>query len=629
MQRVRSVVRSLKTSVAAAVVVTAAIVQPVSAQQAPAALSQAPQDAQFVLIVPNMSEFSGKLAMLNQSLGLELPEWSDALGAFKASIGVGDGMNDAGAAMLIIPDMASAIDNNQEPDIILALPVTDYATFISSFQEDGAPPAGEGVTKITMPEGQDGFVRELGGYAIMSNKQQAVENYTPSGDAGAIAKHVGSHGQQYLADCDAAVYINLAAMAPTLAPKIDEMLAEATDQFDQMSQNGMGEPASLDMIKAGMKLYAASAKAVINSADGMVVTLDMNEHGNGLTFAAQFKPDSPVMKYLPGAAGGTSAILSRVPVGSYIFAGAFNARAIAVADLFEEAMKELPEGNPQIDLYRSALPMIKQVSEYAGVLYTPDPSALMGGAGGLSVFATYKVDDQDTYLKEYKKYLTGLNGTSIPLPGMPMQQQGQQNTPAMTYITSYTDNALQLDGVTVDQYSLQMQIPPQMLMQMGPAAGFMQMFTNFNGYAAVDDGHFITTTTLDQQLMQKALTTGKAGDGLGKAASLLTVREKTVPEGEIGEGYLSVSGIVDTVGPMVMMFGLPAVQAPQDLPPVGFGMGLKDNSVAARLYVPNATTKFVVDTVKDVQTQMSAPPPGPGGPGQPAQPGQGPPPPPF
>ncbi len=625
MLRIRSVVSRIKTSVAAAVVVVSAAVQPLMAQ-APAALSQAPEGAQFVLIVPNMTEFSGKLAMLNQTLGLELAEWTDALGAFKAEIGISDGMNDAGSALLIIPDLASAIINDQEPDILLALPVTDYAAFISSFQPDGAAPAGVGVTEITMPDGQAGYARESGGYAIMGNTELAVVSFVPAGDADAIGSRVGAHGLDYLGSCDAAVYLDLKAMAPTLAPKIDELMAEFQNEINQAGGAGMTDPASIEMMQAGMNLYASAAKSVINSTDGMVITLDISEHGVGLSKAAQLLPDSQVMQYLPGSDDNTSAILSRLPGGSYIAAGALNMEAIACSELLDAAMAQLPEGNAQIDMYRKSLPMIKQIQQYAGVFYTPDPAALMGGTGGINVVATYKIADAENYIQTTKDYIKSMNGMSIPM-GVPMGDG--QAAPVMTYITSYTDNALQLDGVQVDQYSMQMQMPPEMMMQMGPAAGFMQMFTNFNGYAAVDDGHYITTTTLDQQLMTKALATGKAGDGIGNADTLAEVREYVLPEGGIGEMYLSLSGVVEMVGPMAMMFGLPPIEAPQDLPPVGFGMGLKDNSAAGRIYVPNATTKFVVDTVKDIQAQMMGGPGGSGGYGQPQQPGQGPPPPPF
>ena len=49
----------------------------------------------------------------------------------------------------------------------MILPVTDYQTFIASFQPEGAAPAGDGVTAVTLPDGQDGFAKEAGGYAIM------------------------------------------------------------------------------------------------------------------------------------------------------------------------------------------------------------------------------------------------------------------------------------------------------------------------------------------------------------------------------------------------------------------------------------------------------------------------------
>ena len=622
MQAIRSVVSHVKIWSVTATVAAVAAVQPVSAE-VPAALSQAPQDAQLVFIVPSMSQFSGKLAMLNQNLGLDIPELTDALGAFKAETGIGDAMNDAGSAMLVIHDLAGAIDTGEEPDILLILPVTDYAAFIASFQEEGAAPAGAGVTQVTMPDGQAGFARESGGYAILGNKEAAVANFTPGGDAGVIGGRVGTLGAKSLGECDAAVYLDLEALAPTLVPKIDEAIAEMNTGMNEAAQMGMMDPSGLEMMNAMMSLYASAAKSVLQSSQGVVFALDISDHGVGITKAANFKAGSPVMKYLPGGGGDTASILARLPQSSYIAAGAFDAKAIAFTDLMEAAMNAMPQDNPQIDLYRKALPMVKQIQQYAGVFYTPDPGALMAGTGALNMLQTYKVQDSAGYMQQTKEYITSMNGTELPMMGMPMAPGGQP--PVMTYATSYTDNALQLDGVQVDQYSMQVSMPQEMMMQMGPAAGFMTMFTNFTGYAAQTDGYFLSTTTLDQQLMAKGLATGKTGDGMGHGDTLAQVREKAIPDGAIAEVYISLGGITETVGPMAMMFGMPPIEAPQDLPPVAIGMGLDGTSAAGRLYVPNDTTRFIIGTVKGIQQQMMG---GPGGPGMQPQ-GPGAPPPPF
>lgn len=164
-------------------------------------------------------------------------------------------------------------------------------------------------------------------------------------------------------------------------------------------------------------------------------------------------------------------------------------------------------------------------------------------------------------------------------------------------------------------------------MQMGPAAGFMTMFTNFTGYATQADGYYLASTTLDQQLMAKGLATGKTGDGMGAGDTLAQVREKAIPDGAVAEVYISLGGIAETVGPMAMMFGMPPIEVPQDLPPVAMGLGLNGTSAAGRLYVPNDTTRFIIGTVKDIQSQMMGGPGAPRGPGQPQGPGA--PPPPF
>ncbi|GAB4186706.1 MAG: hypothetical protein Kow00105_01270 [Phycisphaeraceae bacterium] len=621
MLTLRSVVSHVRTLCVAMTITAVPGIQTATAD-VPAALAQAPADAQFILIVPDMARLSGDIARFNQDVGLDLPELADALSAFKTEVGIENGLNDSGAALVVVNDLASAISSETEPDMLLILPVTDYQAFVSNFEQAAEAPQVAGVTALTMPDGQPGFAREVGGYAVMGEKAELVANYTPGGDAGVIAGRVGTLGQDYLGDCDAAIYIDLEAIAPVLSPKIDELLSEFNNEMAQAAEMGM-DAGSLATMQAAMALYAKSGKAILNSSQGLVVTLDLSDQGVGFTAAVNFKADSQVMQYLPGGGGGLSSMLSRLPKGSYLLAGAFDAKAIACSELMEAALSALPEGNPQIDLYRKALPLIKQMQQYAGVLYTPEPGALMGGAGGLSILQTYRVEDPEAYMQATKEYLTSLNGFELPM-AMPMPMQEGGAMPSMTYATSYTENALQLDGVQVDQYSMQMQMPPELMMQMGPAAGFMQMFTNFNGYAAQADGFYVSTTTLDQQLMSNALKTGKTGDGLGAGDPIAQVREHAIPDGAVAEVYLSIGGVTETVGPMAMMFGVPPIQAPQDLPPVAVGLGLQDTSAASRLYVPNDVVKFVVDTVNDIKAQMQ----GPGGPG--AQPhGPGAPPPPF
>jgi len=613
MQRIRSAAGGIKTFLIAMTAVSVVTTQTAQAQL-PAALSQAPDGAHLVVIVPSMSELSGKLAILNQTLGLESAELTDALGAFKAQAGIADGLNDTGAALIVVQDLTGIFDQG-EPDFVGVLPVTDFQIFVGNFE--GVDTDSDLTFELTLPDGQQGYARESGGYAVVGHNLSLVQGYTPGGNADAIGGRIGELGLGYLSDCDAAVYIDLEALAPVLIQKIDEGLAEANQQMGKTAEMGMMDPSQLEMITAIMSLYGTAGKAILNSAEGLVVTLDISEHGVGITDAIQFKPDSPMMKYLPGGGDGTASILARLPKSSYILAGAIDNEAIAMADLFDAAIAALPKDNvqvqAQIEQYRKAMPLMRQLRQYAAVFYTPDPNAMATMSGVMNVLTTYNVQDSTVFLKDAREYITSLNGVSIPMT-IPMADAEEA---AMTYTTSYTDNALQLDGVQVDQYSIQMQMPPQMLDQMGPMAVMMQMFTHFNGYATENDGHYLFSSTLDQQQIAKALASGKAGDGIGTGDSLAEIREKAVPSGSVAEFYFNLGGAVETVGPMAAMFGMPAIQAPQDLPPIAFGLGIKGNSSAARFYVPNETTKFVIDTAKDIQAQMM------GGQGQPGEQQQG------
>src|SRR5690606_21886846 len=97
--------------------------------------------------------------------------------------------------------------------------------------------------------------------------------------------------------------------------------------------------------------------------------------------------------------------------------------------------------------------------------------ALMSG-NFLNTLTVLDVNDADQYLAALKKYVTGLNGFEVPVAA-PMAGLGEEPEPMkISYSTTYNEGALQLDGVKVDQFQVTTNMPPQMMQQMGPAAGF-------------------------------------------------------------------------------------------------------------------------------------------------------------
>ncbi|MEE9211289.1 MAG: hypothetical protein V3U29_01420 [Phycisphaeraceae bacterium] len=606
------------------------------AQAVADALDQAPAGAHLVLVVPSLSGASAKLAMLNQEMELENPELDDALANFKQQLGMVEGVDDDGALLLVVTDFGPAIAWENEPDMLLLVPVTDYDAFVGNFTgqadavaaptepgeytEPSAPAdPSDGITTLTMPWGQTGFVKRAGSFAAMSPTRQVVQAYEPGGAAADYMAMVGQMGADCLATSDAAILLNMEALAPLVQPKLQEGLDEAQAQ---MAVN-MPDPAAATAL---FSIYADAVNAIVRDVAGAVLAVDLTEQGGGYTYAVQFKKGSPLAGLFPGGGRGASNYLSMLPDQPYIIAGSFDLSGIGVSRMIDDLLAALPEDAGQmtwmVDLYKQSLPMSKQVKGGAWAWYAPDPAAAMGpmGQGMLNFVQVVEVEHGPTYLADTRKSLESMKQLKYPIDGA----EGQF---AMSFNVDYTPNAIEIDGVQIDQYQFQMNMPPEMMQQMGQMGPMMMMMGGYSGYIAAKGNYIITTTTLDPQTIRAVLSLVDEPTGLGTDGPIPGLRGSLTPD-PMADGYLSVSGIVNGFGMFMAMMGVGPIEAPADLPPLAMSASVKDGGIAGRLFVPMETAKYVKDLVMQFVPMMGG---GPGDvePAVPDVPGQGPPPAPF
>lgn len=610
---------------AVAMAATLAVAGPASAQNSP--LDQLPQGADAVFVVPDLSALSEELANLKQALNLPMPELDDALGALKQSTGMVNGVDDDGAALLVLPDLAAAMAEDREPNFLLLMPVADYNAFVANF---GAQQA-EGVAALTMPGGQSGFAKESGGYAVLGQSQDIVKGYTAGNAAAGVATKIGALGQTYLGEGDAYFYADLEKLGPTLTPKIQEAIDGMVQMLEQGAM-GMSDPMAVNNAKAVYSLYGAAAKAVVNDSTGVLAALDLSDKGVAFTYALAFKPGSSLASTFPGNKNGDVG-LAQLPEQPYIAAASIDAKAINLGQLYGQLAEAMPaEANPGMPDPKLWLPLVQKVNSLAMAFYAPNEMAMMNNAL-LNTISVIEVDDGPAYVGTFKSYINAMNGMEIPLPqpaaaapadgveGQPVEPAAPMGEPQkIVYTSSYTDKALELDGTPVDQFELRTQLPPEMINSMGPAGGFMQAFTNYTGYVAAKGNKVIVTTLPDPQLVTKGFQTMANGGGLGTAGALTKVRDEALPPNPAMQTYISVSGIAQTANTFLQMFGQPPLQAPADLPPIAAGLGIEGESVAFRQFFPLETVKFIVDTGTSFMGMM-------GGPGAPPEGPQGGPPP--
>ncbi len=599
----------------AAVVFIGALAVPSAVLAQPAVLDQLPADTPLVVLVPSLSGLSGKITLLHDALGLDQPQMVNVLAEFKNVTGMTEGLNDAGTFALVMPDALAMVENEGgDPPMLVLVPVSDYAAFITNLNGDPS----QAVATLTLPDGQTAFAKQTDGYAVLSPTQEDLDNFAPLEGEQSLRESIGQLGRGCVDRGDAAMIIKLDALAPVLMPILDiGMLQIEQEMAREMERDGAGgEIAALatKMVTA----YGGAIKAVMNDTSTLVLGMDITEQGVGISKTAQFKPESRMAAIFAGG-GDARPYLAKLAKGPYLASSAVNLQGVDVAAMLAP-LEQIFSGDDLGSMGKLIQPLfglIKPIKGFAMAYYQPQDMAMMGG-GVFNAVSIVEVDDSQHYLASYKAYMEACDGVEIPIDPV--------NGTVMKINGKYSSDVLQIEGVSVDDYQLQYELPPQIMQEMGPAAPFMMMMgaTGQSGYVAAKGDYVITTNSRDAKLLKQALAGLDQNAGMGTGDGIEKVRRTAGFGPSMYETYISVSGIVDgTVNMMMAMMGQQPFPVPNDLPPVATALGLANGGAIGRMFVPMEVLKFGKDTFDHATGMM-----GPQGGGE-GQDGQGPPPAPF
>lgn len=585
-------------SAAVSAVLALLALAPVAAHALPDAFGLVPQDAELVVLVPNPAAFSGKVAQLKTSLGLPMAAMDDVLAMFKAETGMMQGVDDGRPMVMVIQGLSAAFADGGEPRPTILVPVSDYAAFVGNYGGDAAA----AIAELDMPKGGDGYAKRLGAYAAMSPEQEIVEGYKPLGATAAMAGRFGKEGAGLLDRSDLIVYMDLERLGPALAPKLNELVDEMAD----------GIAGGVPGMKDAFAGYADFAREFLTQGSTLLIGMDLNQQGVGMSKVLRFRPDAPWTESMRGGPGLAGPQLARLPDQSFIVAGAFDLRSLPMEGIHAAFMKMIPEPMRQQmvgPMYDKIGPMLAEMNAAAFMLRPPPPGAMMGG-GLFNALYAYDVKDAGRFAGLTKEYIAGLNGFKqpmmMPVPGT-MEDDGGE-APSMTYSTSVTENVFAVEGVPVDQFTVGVTMPQEMMLQMGPAAGFLSMFTNYQGFMAATGSTFLMTTVADAELIGQALRAAGAPAGLGAGGPIAAVRQRALPAGSVAEFFLSLAGIAESANGFLGMMGQPPIEVPAGLPPIASGIAMAGGEISYRLYVPAETSKFAVNTVQGLMASMAGPP---------------------
>lgn len=543
----------------------------------PAALDRVPGDAVVAVSMKDLSKLHGQFKKFKEATGIT------------ADLGMAEqlletpGLNKSGSAAIVLMPGEAKEEEGPGP-MVVVVPVSDYGAFVKAFGGS----AEDQIATLTMPEEMDfqgstqGYAKDLGGgYAAMGPVKDVIEAFEgKAGQSGAHKKMLGPVGARIADGSETIVFANI----EKLGPKIEEGMAGLKDQMGMAM--AMAGPQAEQMEKS-LEMMELVTKAVVRDATVTIAGLGFDEKGVTFDMGAQFKEGSPSHKLFQSK-GTASKLFGKLPAQPFLFAMSMDLSSAGLKSLVKQAaeMQKPAEGAPP-----QMMNMAETIDQIDGMAFQmgATPGLMAGGLLANSV-VYYSTKDAGAYTAKMKEMTEAMNS---------------QKVEGMTITSSYKPAALEVSGVKVDEWAMQMQVDPnsEQAMQMQQMQMMMWgMGGGPSGYVAAVDGGVVQTMSKNQVLLGSAIDAAKGKTG--EADALLKEVAGQLPADRTFEGYIGTKSVLDTIaGFMAMMGGGGNLQVPEKLAPIGMGGTTDSGGVQLRTYVPASVIKAGVDMSKSMNAE--------------------------
>lgn len=484
--------------------------------------------------------------------------------------------------------MAMAVLKGQwdaaSPPMVIFLPVTNYEQWLAAHTPE--PVAGmDKVTKVTFAEsGASMFARSAGNYAVLGVDSATVNSYAAGAKPAENLKTlIGTKGAGVVESNDLFAIVDLDGMEAVLGPKIEEGMAQWQQTMAMMGAAG-GADAQKQM-ERNAKLGQAAARAILNQGKCLTVGMRGSEKGVTTSFAMSFKPDGWMAQMLPGAASPAN-YLSKLPSKPFMFAMSGELSGCNLTGIMEklvtdagftmdEFAKDMGAGGLGMNSWSNTKGM-------AMAIY-PSPAGIMAGLFNQAVL--YQAGDAAALKAGWKAAMTGMNG---------------QVNNGITFTTTYTEAAEQIEGTAVDTYSMAMKFPPEQF-QAQQAMSMMYGPAGLKGYVVSTKEGLYTTMSQSKSLATSLLQIANSGTGLNTDSGVKSV-DDLLPADASLRTYIGVG----TIGSQLAVFAaamMPGVDfnALTTLPPIAAGVTVKEGTVSGTMVMPAALIKAGWDIAKQTQ----------------------------
>ena len=540
----------------------------------PDALDHVPSDAQAVFVVPNFGALLTDINTVNQLLG---DDGEPMIMMISAMVRGMPGINlDGSLAAVLSFDEG---DVEAEPDLIVLLPVSDFGAFSEGHSE------ADGVFGMNMG-GSMLYFRDAGdGFAVMGDDNDLVGDFDASGgNAKAHTAQLGKTGGRVTNDNDISMYINLGAWDSLIAQGMEEM----ESQGEMIEMMGGAEAA------AGFDMMLNIFQTVANDGASLSVGLNFDmETGISYDLGVQFKEDSASASYLHNA-GNSGKYFNNMPAMDYFFASAFDFSGDGIQKLVGEYLDMVSKFDTSGMIDQMGLKdMMSGVNGGIQVMGASDN--IMGGLFSNTMYYM-DVDDADGFIETTQNMYAGMAGNMGDLAEL-----GVEITAAMD------SEPTAINGVDAYGYSFGMDMSglsdmagamggpnPAMIMGMifGPDGGP-------SGYMAKAGDGVISTFSKDAEFFSMVADAAN-GKNTMKGNASIAQTAAMMPEGRISETYIAADHLINTAGPMLMMFGvIPEFEEVEALAPVGIAVTANGGGLGLRVALPMATIGAIMEMIPD------------------------------
>ncbi|MBL4698601.1 MAG: hypothetical protein JKX70_07195 [Phycisphaerales bacterium] len=538
----------------------------------PAALDHVPTDAQAVIVVPNLGNLLNDINAVNTLLG---DDGEPMIMMVTSMIRGMPGINLEGSLAGVLS--FNPEDMEAEPEVVLLLPVTDFGAFAEGHQ------AQDGVFGWDMG-GEMLYFRDAGdGYAVFGDDSGLVSDFNAAaGNLDSNAALLGKAGGRIAESNDIFVYVNFGAFEEVIAQGMEEMEA----QGEMVEMMGGAEAA------AGFDAMLGMIQTVVN--DGASFSMGMSfDQTAGISYdlGLQFKDDSTSASYLQND-GDAGKYFDNMPAMDYFFASAFDMSGDGIQKLFNEYFDMMAKMDTSGMFDAMGIKgMLEGMNGGIQVMGASDN--IMGGLFSKTMYYM-DVEDGDKLIEATQSMYANMGASMAQL-----EEVGVKINAAMD------EKPTSINGVDAYGYSFAMDMSgiSDMAAGMGGPNPAMILGMIFgadggpSGYMAKAGDGVISTFSKDAEFFAQVADAAN-GKNTMKGNASIAQTAAMLPDNRISETYFAADHLINTAGPMLMMFGVIPEFEPMDaLAPIGMGLTADGGGVLFRLAIPMQTIGAVMEMI--------------------------------